>query len=133
MSLRITIGMFVTGSIIRPRIFISSSTGASLISLHHTRHGFTRQRIRPGARHANGNVTPEQRLARRRRMSKVERTILRRAADPLALRLVAPLHMRLLDLADQRRVTPDLDGALLLVEDHDAARLFFLRDVILHP
>ena len=42
------------------------------------------------------------------------------------MRLVASLDVHLLDGADQRGVAPYLDGALPLVEDHDAARLLLL-------
>src|SRR5215472_4665221 len=83
-SLSTTMGMFVTGSIIRPRIFISTSIGAShwhkpqpvFESVPHpfpprtdenslTSDVLTQQTIRSGARHANVHVCAQQVLLQR--------------------------------------------------------------------
>src|SRR5438046_1401057 len=116
-SFRITIGMFVTGSIIRPRIFISSSISASSSHLHYTHHTLTDKRIWTGARHPHGKIFPDQRFASRFRVRKVQRAILRGAPDPLSQRFVAAFHERLFNRADQLRVLADLNRALLFQED----------------
>src|SRR5882724_8769570 len=118
-SFRITIGMFVTGSIIRPRIFISSSISASCPSLHHTHHTLSGKRIWTGARDPHGEVLSQQRLAAAIRMGEVQRAILRGAPDPLPQRFIAALDQRFFRGSDQLRVLADLDGPLLFEQDHD--------------
>src|SRR5580698_6882097 len=61
-SFRITIGMLVTGSIMRPRIFISTSMTPSQSSLHHS-YALTHQRVRAGPRHSHRKVRADQRTA----------------------------------------------------------------------
>src|SRR5579863_6911206 len=90
-SLRMTIGMLVTGSIMRPRIFISTSMTPSQSSLHHSydiAYTLAHQRVGAGASHPHRKVLTHQRLRAAVRMREVERTIVRRAADPLSQRLV---------------------------------------------
>ena len=65
-------------------------------------------------------------------MREIQSAILRRAANPLSQRLVAAFHVDLFDLPDQIGVAPDLDGALLLLHDRQAARLLLLRNLVLH-
>src|ERR1700678_465104 len=64
-SLRITMGMLDTGSIINPRIFISTSIASSSVQLHHSllSNAFTYQRVGPRPRHAYGQILAHQRDA----------------------------------------------------------------------
>src|SRR5712692_1069030 len=111
-SFRITIGIFVTGSIIRPRIFISSSIAPPPSTLHHTRQALSDQRVWTGARHLHRQISPNQRLATAAPMGEVQRPILRRAPDPLSQGLIPALNQHLFDRADQLGIPPDLNGAL---------------------
>ncbi len=61
-SLRITMGMLVTGSIMSPRIFISTSMTPSQSSLHHS-YALTHQRVGAGARDPDRQVLAHQGLA----------------------------------------------------------------------
>src|ERR1051325_4095111 len=80
-SLSTTIGRFVLGSIISPRIFISTSMFAS--SLSFSIYRFAHQGIRAGAGHPNIHILPGQVLVPSG-TQKVQRLMLRGPADPLA-------------------------------------------------
>src|SRR5581483_9532919 len=64
------------------------------------------------------------------RPDKIQRLVLRSAADPLARRLIKSFYKLFLDPADCLSVAADLNGALLLLKDREAALLFVLVDVI---
>src|SRR5579875_472674 len=179
MSRRMTIGILVTGSIISPRIFISTSEGECLApdrfcsrstSFSSIRppnlitpqlpegtpgpektagsqeqraksqkphcvpdlslHGFAYQRVGAGARDPHIQVAAQQPVAFG--MPEVQSTVIRGAPDPLPKGLISPFHQHLAHAADQLRVAPDLDRALLLLKDGQAALLLFLRNGIRH-
>src|SRR5580658_9425351 len=90
-SFRMTIAILVTGSIMSPRIFISTSMRSLpfLIPLHHTgglriEHALAHQRVRSGARDPHVEIAAHQCGARIVRMREIERPVLRSASDPLA-------------------------------------------------
>jgi hypothetical protein len=105
-----TIGMLVTGSIIRPE------------------RRFARQRIRTRARNAHVQILSH--LSLRARSGEVQRPILRRPPDPLACSRVEPFHHHFLKPAHHRRVFPELDGALLLLNDSEPASFFLFGDLL---
>src|SRR5229473_7419310 len=110
MSFKMTIGMFVAGSIMRPRIFISTSIHPPPPQpLHHT---LAYQRVRPSARHAYIEIPSDQLFITRSIGDKIQRAILRRPPDPLPQSLIPALHQHFLHRSDRCRVAPDLDGAL---------------------
>src|ERR1700674_3878687 len=93
-SLRMTMGKLVTGSIISPRIFISTSMKRpSQVSLHHS-CAFAHQRVRAGARHPYREIPAEK--AAVRRMREVERAVVGGTAHPLPQRLMAALYQHFL-------------------------------------
>jgi len=53
----------------------------------------------------------------------VEGTVIGGAADPLAERRIAAFHQHLANAADEQSVAPDLNGALLLLDDDQAPLL----------
>src|SRR5277367_1766773 len=108
-SLRITMGMLVTGSIISPRIFISTSMlgpPSLVVSLHHASPPavlggvcFAHQRIGTGARDTHRKIPADQ-VYVRFRVREIQSAILGCAANPLTQRLVASFNIHLLDEAD---------------------------------
>src|SRR5579863_435597 len=109
MSFKMTMGMFVAGSIIRPRIFISTSIPPPPPQpLHHT---LTDQRIRSRARHPHIEIPADEIVTVVRLAGEIQRAILRRASDPLSQRLVAAFYQHLLHRTDGFRIPPDLNGA----------------------
>src|SRR5580693_8233372 len=125
-SFRMTIGMLVTGSIIRPRIFISTS-----IRLLH--HGLTGQRIGSAASHAHVDVFADKLIRGLGAvMRKTQRAIARSASGPEPQRFVAAFHVDLFDDPDQRRIVADLNGALLFLDDREPPRLLFFRNMVAH-
>src|ERR1051325_938577 len=142
-SFRMTMGILVTGSIMSPRIFISTSMRSLpfLIPLHHssgtdTCHALADQRVGTCARHQHIQITTHQGIFVLRpasmSISKIESSILRRTPDPLAERLVPPLHVYLLNLTDQCRIAANLNGALPFVQSYNAAGLLFIGNVVAH-
>src|ERR1039457_344251 len=131
-SFKTTIGIFVTGSIMSPRIFISTSMVPPLVLLLYYR--FTGERIRARARHADREILAGEILAAIRvridGVREIERTIPRGPPDPLARGLVVAFHHRFFHRSHQPAVAPDLDGALQLLQDGEAAALFFLGNMI---
>src|ERR1700733_1270400 len=125
-SFRMTIGMLVTGSIIRPRIFISTS----MCLLH---HGLTGQRVRAAARHAHVYVFTDE-LVRDLGaiVRKTQGAVARGAAGPKAQRFVTPLDIDLFDGSDEAHIVANLNGALLFLDDGEPARFLFLRNMIDH-
>src|SRR5690349_1912245 len=116
MSFKMTMGMFVAGSIMRPRIFISTSIPPPPPQpLHHT---LTYQRIRSCARHPHVEILTNETVAIVCFAGKIQRAILRCASDPLPQGLIPSLDQHLLHRADGFRIPPDLNGALPLLHDH---------------
>src|SRR5215472_6878751 len=118
-SRRITMGMLVTGSIMRPRIFISTSMAPSQLSLHHS-CTFAHQRVGPGAGDAHGQVRAQELVAVGGGMGEVESTVVGGAADPLAERGMPSLDQNFLDGADALGVAADLNQALFFLQDGEA-------------
>src|SRR5271163_1258326 len=131
-SFSTTMGMLLTGSIINPRIFISTSMGSPF--LLDAGHGFAGQRIWAGARDPNIRKFSNQCFAlSRTRMSgvgEIQGAVLCGPADPLTCGLIIPLHEGFLVVSNQFGIAADLDGALPLLHNRQAARFFFLGNVI---
>src|ERR1700722_4800880 len=123
-SLSTTMGMLVTGSIIRPRIFISTSMRPPSV------YTLADQRIRAGPGHANIDILA-QNIVRRRRPDKIQRLMLRCAPDPLGRRLIETFDQALFHRAQISGVAAGLNLALQFLDDGKAADLFVLRDLIL--
>src|SRR5258708_35556723 len=80
-SFNMTMVMFVAGSIIMPRIFISTSISPPPPKpLHHT---LAHQRVRAGTRHAHVQIPPGEVFAVAIFVHEIQRAILRCAPDPL--------------------------------------------------
>src|SRR4051812_6203846 len=107
-----TIGIFVTGSIMSPRIFISTSMRSLpfSFSLHHRdwaviEHALPYQRMRSGARHADIEIIADTDPSRKAVISalslacvgKVESPVLRGTPHPLAQGLMTSFDMYLLN------------------------------------
>src|SRR5207248_9212494 len=109
-----------------------SSINAS--SSHDTtlEHTLSDQRMWTGPRHLPGQIFSAERLGGCSPVREVQCAILRRAADPLAQRLIAAFDKHLFDLPDEIGIPSNLDAALLLLHDHDAARFFLFRNLVLH-
>src|SRR5882724_3968262 len=137
-SFSTTIGILVTGSTIKPRIFISTSmllpylTLGVPVSEPHSIHEFPRQRVGARACHPRMNVLAEKIAFAagfgRRRVQEIERLVLRSAADPLAGGFVESLHQTLLDSPHVCGVAADLNVALEFLDDRQAPDLLFLGD-----
>src|ERR1700682_226681 len=133
-SFRITMGMLVTGSIISPRIFISTSIVApGAISdfrlksslLRSLYHHFAQQAVgkAPGGNH--GNITARCRN-HRRRPGEIQRLVLRSATDPLTPGLVLSFNHHFKDMPHMPLIPPSLDLALSLLQDHQPAGFLFV-------
>src|SRR5579863_4826260 len=130
-SFKMTIGMFVTGSIISPRIFISTS----MFLLHHSGgkakerpsvHHFAGQRIGSAARYANVHVLAEEIVCTRRSGGReIQGPVPRRPAGAQSERGMKAFQVDLFDGADQSGVLADLDGALLFLHDGETPGLLF--------
>src|SRR5271157_5740017 len=126
-SFKMTMGMLVTGSIMRPRIFISTSMRPSAPTLHHS-YALAHQGVRPAVRDPHHKQPPHQGFRAVSGVRKIERAIVRGAPDPLPQRFVPPLHQDFPRGADQPGVAADLDGALTLLQRHQAALLLLVRN-----
>src|SRR5580765_1331310 len=136
MSLRITMGMLVTGSIMSPRIFISTSivkplgsgiVGAAQRRLPSLYHHFSEQTVRKPAGNQHRHVSSYD------GMSvvvghKIRGLVLRSAADPLLTRVVPAFNHYFNSLAHMSLVAPLLNFLLASHADGEAARFFFIRD-----
>src|SRR5262249_41066651 len=107
-SLRITMGMLVTGSIMSPRIFISTSMAPSQTPLHHS-YALAHQRVGARARHAHLQIPADQRIVTACCIRKIQRAIVGRPPDPLTQRLIAALYENFANGANQLGIAPDLD------------------------
>src|SRR5436309_5219370 len=131
-SLRMTIGMLVTGSIIKPRIFISTSIAPSLGSLQGRSRlrpapdPFAHQAIRPRGGHSNGHVS----ASPCRLTWEIHYTVARGPADGLAQPGLETFHQHFEFLADEPAIALELDLALALLKDRQASSLLQVRHVI---
>src|SRR5579862_2993311 len=107
-SLRTTMGMLVTGSIIRPRIFISISIAASGAS----GDMLANQAVCSAARDQHLNVFSQQIHTRRR---EIYDAVARGASRPLLFAPGRAVHQEFKRLPDQPVVARDLDGALAIL------------------
>src|SRR5437899_3524156 len=87
-SFRITMGMFVTGSIIKPRIFISTSIPDPLLG---SDYHFPNQAIGKTCGDANVGIAAHRRLERRRH-HKIQRLVLGGATHPLIAGCISSLN-----------------------------------------
>src|SRR5690242_18463652 len=131
-SLRMTIGMLVTGSIIKPRIFISTSIAPSLGSLQSGSRlrpaldPFAHQAVRPRGCHSNGHV-----LASPRRLTgEIHYAVACRPAHRLAQPGLETFHQHLEFPGDKAAIALELDLALSLLKDRQASSLLQVRHVI---
>src|SRR5216684_1498028 len=124
-SFSTTMGILVTGSIIRPRIFISTSMEASLGSNYVLAH----QAVRRRSCHTNLNVGSQKFF---REGSEICQAIRTGISRPLALaaRFSADQHLK--RFSGQPRVALCLDFSLLVLKDCEAAALLFFRNHIAH-
>src|SRR3954469_23700904 len=137
-SFKTTMGMLVIGSIMRPRIFISTSIFAPVpipsSLLHRSWNALASQAVRSRPRDQHIHILAYQGLIfpwrGQSRIDKVESLVLRGATDPLAGSGIIALHMHLFTCADVFGVTPQLDGSLALLEYQEAPGFFFLGNVI---
>src|SRR5260370_18367605 len=105
-------GMFVTGSIIKPRIFISTSIGCLPRLLFDAL--FSRQAIGTSTRYANMNVFSQKVGARR---SKIYGPVARCATGPLRFPPRRALHQPLENLPPQSFVPLYLNSSLALLNN----------------
>src|SRR5208282_713114 len=145
-SLRMTIGVFATGSINKPRIVIStsivSSRGSSLAKsaidprdcsrIFSLYHQFAHQAVRKTAGYAHRNVAS--RLRRGGCLNpggrEIQRLILCGAADPLGAGLVVSLNHYFVNSSYIALVSGDLNLSLLRHQHFEPARLFLIGDGI---
>src|ERR1700693_6049732 len=137
-SFSTTMGMLVTGSIINPRIFISTSIAASPGSsdgtnnsyhLANSDHLLPHQAVGPGAGDANFEVFSHQAGARRK---KIYHAVARCATRPLAVLVTTIFHQHLEAAANEALVAHHLDLPLALEQHGQAADLFFFGDAVRH-
>src|SRR5438270_10473139 len=149
MSFSTMIGIFVTGSIISPRICISTSSEVCVTewvevvaisvqnhklrnprhrhkrrTLHRIRYRLANQAVRQRLRNPYRHVTPHRRMCLRDlRSSKVHRLILRTPAHHLPASGVVTLHHALLHLAQMSSVVFALNLPLPVHQDPQPLRL----------
>src|SRR5437868_224171 len=121
-SFRMTIGMLVTGSIIKPRIFISTSIPALYFG---SDYHFSYQAIGKTCRDAHIGVAADRGFHCRRRRE-IQRLVLGGAADPLSASIVPGLNHYFSYFANMARVADLLYLALTIHQNSQAARLLFL-------
>src|ERR1035441_2815738 len=90
------------------------------------------QRVGAGAGDADGKILAGQIVSIAIGVREVEGPVAGGAANPLAQGLIPPFHQHFLAAADELTVAPDLNGALLLLENQQAALLLLVRDSIWH-
>src|SRR5438270_10581101 len=127
-SFRITMGILVTGSIIKPRIFISTSIlGPCFGSDYH----FSDQTVREACGDADIGVTPDRKLGLWRN-SEIQGLVLRGATNPLSASFVSGFNHYFSYFADMPHIAGFLDLPLPLHKDGQAARLLVLGDAVDH-
>src|ERR1700733_1513985 len=124
-SCRTTTGVLVAGSIISPRIFTSSSMVASARSADL----LADETERRGARDARLNVFSQKIRVRR---TEINDQVAGGAAGPLRASGMVRVDHDFESRADQLFVAGDLNLALPVLELHEAAGFFFLRDGVRH-
>src|SRR5690348_2662851 len=124
-SLSTTMGMLVTGSIIRPRIFISTSMEASLGLNHVLAH----QTVRRRSCHMHLNVGSQKLFGLGREICQAVRTCI---SGPLVFAPRFAAHQHFLRLADHFGVVRFRDFALLVLKDGEPPALLFLRNRVFH-
>src|SRR5215467_14210132 len=124
-SFSTTMGMFVTGSIIRPRIFISTSMKASLGSNHVLAH----QTVRRCSCHTNLNVGSQKFI---RMGSEICQAIRTGISRPLALAPRLSAHQHFVGFSNEPRVARGLDFPLLVLKNCKPPALLFLRNCVIH-
>src|ERR1700685_474804 len=115
-SWRTTTGVFVAGSIIRPRILTSSSMVVSAAS----NHLLADETERRGAGDSRLNIFSQKILMRR---SEINDQVARGAPGPLRARGVMRIHEHLECRADQFIIALDLNLALAILQNREPSRL----------
>src|SRR5579863_2031547 len=129
-SLRITMGLLVTGSSTSPRIVTSTSIApcafpaARLTPLYHQ---FADQRIGEAGGNGDRNVGPGLQIGACSR-GEIQALVLGRAADPLRARLVVTFNHHLKGAPDISVVNRPLNLALPLHQDFEAAGFLLIRN-----
>src|SRR5215472_1211563 len=124
-SFSTTMGMFVTGSIIRPRIFISTSMKASLGHCHVLAH----QTVRRRSRYANLNVGSQKFM---RRGSEIYHAMRTGISRPLVLAARFSANQYLKRASNHRLALGGLDFPLALLQNCQPPSLLFLWNRIVH-
>src|SRR5260370_26362042 len=124
-SFSTTMGILVTGSIIRPRIFISTSMEASLGSNYVLAH----QAVRRRSCHTNLNVGSQKFF---REGSEICQAIRTGISRPLVLAPRFPAHQYLICFVTQLLVALCLDFSLLVLKNRQTLALLFLWNRIVH-
>src|SRR5580698_5565941 len=109
-SFKITMGMFVTGSIKSPRIFISTSIVISYFLYHH----FAYQAVGKASSGKRGSIAANS-GCHALRGDEIEHLILRSPADPLSAGFVLPFNHDFNNRAEMPLIASLLDFALSFV------------------
>src|SRR5687767_10486637 len=147
LSLRITIGMLVMGSTIRPLMVISISIAASRVIPRYVgllqatqkprpwlQNGFSPYAVRAGAANGDRNGPPEPFHRRSRRNRKVyDRIALGPTRDLTVAAPARRVHQHRVRAAHHPLVNRRLDFTLQCLECHDARSLVLRTDIIRHP
>src|SRR5438874_666043 len=139
-SFKTTIGMFVTGSIIKPRIFISTSMASSRFLSTTLRPSpqcpkwclvdvRADQAVRRGTLHLNVYVAPEQ---IRMHGEDIHNAVARRMAAPLVLFPRLPFHVHFEFPSKQFRVCFGLNFSLQFHQHGEATAFFFFGNGVGH-
>jgi len=126
--LQMTMGVLVTGSIMSPRIFISTSM-APLPAYITTQIRFRHQGVRAGAGDAHVEILSGEIVSVGIGRGEVEGTVIGGPADHWPSAWLRP-STSTSDAADEHGVAPDLDGALLLLDDDQPPLLLLARNLV---
>src|SRR5579859_4328382 len=142
-SFRITMGMLVTGSIISPRIFISTSIGPSLNTSES--QSTVDQSLFPGVATPESSINPGAHQAVRPGLNyfhihiaadpaglswKINRSITRRAAYGVPEARMKTFHHHFKSVSHQRLISPQLYFSLAFLERRQPPPLCIFRHII---
>src|SRR5579864_6828622 len=123
-SFRITMGMLVTGSIMRPRIFISTS----ICPLY---HHFAQQAVGKTACNPHGGVAANHGVRSVRSGRKVQHLILGGATAPLIADFISAFNHHFNNVSDMALIPPFLDIALALHENSQTTGFLLIGNGVL--
>src|SRR5258705_11593196 len=127
MSFNTTMGRLLNGSIISPRIFISTSMWS--VSPPLSVYTLARERVWPGASDANVDILAEQ-IVCRCGPQEIQSLVLRGAADPLPGGFIEALDQAFFHAADVIGIAADLNVALQFLKHQQAPGFLFLGNLI---